>query len=230
MIKIINNEQVNINQNLRKKYTLRKIAATLSVSSILFTLPSCGKDTTFNYDQNSQVSYEKQLENALGTEIELRDDVEQAFANYDIAYDNYTDLMKSKNSNVIDQVEARVELVSATREMADKAKTLLNDQARSALQVSDDVSLDIRREEEIGDYVRVMEDGEITIYTGVPDEINPIMNDLEELSIYKGTGENSAWDKEIKDYNKTAQRLYNNAINSITEDYDFDHLKKNKTR
>lgn len=204
-------------EQFRKKrnYNVRRIATTgllgVGLLTAIIALPKL-KDSKKIVDV---ASIEQNLDQ---NEMEIMDQLTA----YSIALQEYEETMSKKNHSAKEEVEKRIELVTQVRNLTDTADFLMKEKTKEAFDLTGtNTKVEIYRENDsaIGpvDYIKVTLDKE-EIYNSKksPTIIREILNYKDSISIYNGSGENTAWEKDIDGFISQGNGLYN-AIVSLSE-------------
>ena len=216
----------------KKKAVLRRIATIGLVAAIAIPTVKAINSTNnvnkdFEYNQNSAISYEEQYKEETGIDI-TDSDMAIKLAQFDIAYDNFENV-KNSNSEV-DIVNARIALVTASNDLVDVAQKVLDDKAKDALGLCEEDTAYVYRTTD-GDARDIIAyetkiDGAKGVYDkGIPNNMSMVLNGINEMNNYQGTGESVAWGKEINGYSNIAIKLYNNTLDTYSKDYVMDNDK-----
>lgn len=245
MIQNINNTRVNVNPNMKKKrpnYKLRRIAAGLTVAGIIFTVSACyekDKTSSFDYDQTSLVSLADQYEELFNVDFSKSEEIlANQMAYYDITRDQYEEISDNKKASEIDKVDARMEYVAQSREIADLGLSAIKLKVKEALGLTNE-EISIRAQFDKADgmhYLITVNKGNDTLYrfinNDIDNEIIDLINKISNLQGYEGTGENQVWSTEINDFKKLADNLYNDILQFLDNDYELkgDNLRSSKEK
>lgn len=191
----------------------RKLILTGAIMVSAIGLTACSDDVSLN--------------SRYATEMEANfddyDDYEQkcslAMQNYLLAKDEYE---QDKN------VQNRVSLVSATRNMGDEIVNMTKQKATDAIGLDDSKELVFSTD---SDNVRfyVGNKGTFDVDKGmsafatdsfkVDGDLKDLAGAINGVRIYKGTGESEAWESSMNDFIKDADKLYKEASSLIGNDF-----------
>ena len=148
-------------------------------------------------------------------------------AYYDITRDQLNEISNNKMASEIDKVDARMEYVSKSREIADLGLSAIKLKVKEALGLTNE-EISIRaifdKADGMNYIITVTKDNDILYRltnNDIDNEIITLINEISNLQGYNGTGENQVWNTEIKDFQKQAEELYNNILQFLDNDYEL---------
>ncbi len=205
-----------------EKYSLRKIA-TIGLTSVgliaaIALLPKLG--------DKKELASINQIEASLD---ENETDIASELGLYSIALQEYENIIDSKNHSEIDEIEKRMNLVTQTRNLVKIADKLMTEKVKEAFELENsDAKASVQRTTDAKgpiDCINVeAKEQEFTYYSlEPPKEMTNILNQEEEIKIYQGSGENSAWNKEMNTFIKRGTNLYNSIVDLLEKDFYLDN-------
>ena len=138
---------------------------------------------------------------------------------YENAKENYEDIASIENANADDLREARVSVVTSTMIFSDVARNVILDQVRNELNLSANATIDIDVTHSNADgstYRIIVKDGDDAYEIDSSNYIK-LLNSIDSLSIYRGTGDSDAWAKSgvMQDYIEDADKAYYSILNTL---------------
>lgn len=208
------------------KYSLRKIA-TIGLTSVgllaaIATLP--------------KLNDRKELTDITGIELDLEENeiaVVSQLELYSTALQEYEEIMSQKKHSELEEIEKRMNLIEQTRGLIPIADYLMAEKVKEAFELtSTDAKAFVQRVPDTKtptDFISIESTEKELKYTSLnlPKEFTIILNHEEAIKVYEGSGENSAWNKEMNSFINEGNGLYNTIVKVLEKDF---HLEDNNIK
>ena len=214
------------NKNIKNtKYSLIKKAITglFGINILALSLTACGKDI-FEYDQSKDTPLSEQYEEHINKELSfnVKGQLNQ-LRPYEISVDEYNDLL-SVDASREDKVSARVEIVNDTKSLINASYAIIEIKIIEKLNLSNKASFEyvnIGNSVDGPSYIIKISDSDKNYeISNIPTKISRMINLIDSIKSYQGTGESKAWDKDMNGYIEKTEELYYSTL-EVASDTDI---------